>query len=134
MKVLLSIKPEYSKKIFSGEKKFEFRKCKPKCPIDGVIVYETSPTKKLVGSFNVKKIHSGSPEQIWEKCKNLSGIKQLDYVKYCHGTKIIHAFEIERASKFENPHNPFDKTSDFRPPQNFFYLDDSMLSEILEKS
>jgi predicted transcriptional regulator len=134
MKLLLSVKPEYSKKILSGEKKYEFRKQKPKFMIDVVFIYESSPTKNIVGGFSVKKIHSGSPEKIWQKCKNSSGIERSNYLDYCNGTKIIHAFEIDEAFKFDDPIDPFGMISNFTPPQNFSYLHGSLMSGTLEKS
>jgi len=134
MKVLLSIKPEYAEKIFSGEKKYEFRKQKPKFVIDIVFVYESSPTRSIVGGFSVKIIHSGPPERIWQKCKESSGIEKSDYLNYCNGTKVIHAFEIGETFKFENPINPFKVISDFKPPQSFSYFNGSPIFEILENS
>jgi len=124
MDVLLSVKPEYSKRIFSGEKKYEFRKRKPKFAIDVVFVYESSPTRSIVGQFSVKRIHSGSPDRIWQKCKESSGIEKKNYLDYCNGTKVVHAFEIAEVFKFENPINPFEVISDFKPPQSFSYFND----------
>jgi predicted transcriptional regulator len=134
MRVLLSIKPEYSKKIFSGEKKYEFRKRRPKFVIDLVFVYESSPTRNIVGWFSVKGIHSGSPEEIWETCKDSSGIERNNYFEYCNGTDIIYAFEIDEAFKFKNPMNPFEMFSDFKPPQSFCYLNGSIISETIENN
>lgn len=132
MKLLLSIKPKYSEKIFSGEKKYEFRKQKPKRVIDRVFIYECSPSKNIVGWFSVKRIHSGSPEEIWDKCKNLSGIEKKKYLTYCNGRKVIYAFEINETFKFDNPIDPFKIISDFKPPQSFTYLDGSIIFKTLE--
>jgi len=132
MKLLLSIKCEYSKKIFSGEKKFEFRKHKPKRVIDKVFIYECSPSKNIVGWFTVKWIHSGSPEEIWKKCKNSSGIKKNDYFAYCNGTEIIYAIEINETLKFSDPIDPYNIVSNFKPPQSFKYLDGTAISETLK--
>lgn len=132
MQVLLSIKPEYSRKIFSGEKKYEFRRQKPKFTISTAIVYESSPTRGIVGSFSVRKIHSGSPERIWQKCKQSSGIEESSYLKYCSGTKLIHAFEIDKVFRFEDPIDPTEIIPDFKPPQNFSYIRGSLISKMLQ--
>jgi predicted transcriptional regulator len=132
MKLLLSIKREYSEKIFSGEKKYEFRKQKPKGVINKVFVYECSPSKNIVGWFSVKSIHAGSPEEIWERCKNSGGIGKSNYLTYCNGTKVIYAFEIDETSRFDNPIDPFEIIADFKPPQSFAYLDGSVLFNTLE--
>jgi predicted transcriptional regulator len=128
----LSIKPKYSRKILSGEKKYEFRKQRPKRVIDRVFIYESSPSKSIVGCFSVRRIHSGSPEEIWRKCKERSGMGRNNYLTYCNGTKIIHALEIKKTLRFDSPINPFKILSDFKPPQSYLYLDGSTIFETLE--
>lgn len=127
MKILLSIKPEYTEKIFSGAKKYEFRKQKPKSTIERVFVYECHPSKNVVGWFTVKNVLSGSPKKIWEKCKDLSGIEKKEFFTYCNGKRLVHAFEIDEIFKFDIPVNPFEICSNFKPPQNFTYLDNSSI-------
>lgn len=132
MKILLSIKPEYTEKIFSGAKKYEFRKQKPRLVIERVFIYECHPSKNIVGWFSVKRVLSGSPKKIWEKCKNLSGIERKEYFTYCNGKRVIYAFEIDETFQFDNPIDPFEIISDFKPPQNFTYLDGSKIFKPLE--
>jgi predicted transcriptional regulator len=122
MKILLSIKPEYSNKIFSGEKKFEFRKKIPKHKFEIVYVYESQPTKKIVGFFSIKNIISGSPEDIWNRCWKTGGIEEEKYFKYCGNKKVIYAFEIDKTVRFESPVNPLELNPKFIPPQNYVYL------------
>jgi predicted transcriptional regulator len=129
MNILLSIKPEYTQKIFSGEKKYEFRRQRPISTIKKALIYECAPTKNIVGWFTVKRILSGSPKDIWEKCKNSGGIEREKYYAYCNGKKIIYALEIDSFFQFKNPINPFEFCSDFRPPQNFSYLDGSSICD-----
>lgn len=127
MKILLSIKPEYSDKIFSGEKKFEFRRQKPKRRFEIVFVYESQPTKKIVGWFSVKKIISGSPHDVWKRCREVGGIEKDDYFEYCGDKKVIYAFEIDKTLHFESPIDPSDLDPRFYPPQNFTYLNQSRI-------
>jgi len=129
--ILLSIKSEYTERIFSGGKKYEFRKQKPKRPINRVFVYECAPLKNIVGWFSVRRIISGSPREIWEKCKDSSGIVQEDYFAYCKGKKVIHAFEIHETYQFHHPVDPHEIAFDFNPPQNFTYLDSSKIAKTL---
>lgn len=125
MNILLSIKPEYTQKIFSGEKKYEFRKQRPVSRIDMVLIYECAPSKNIVGWFTVKRILTGSPKDIWERCKNSGGIERKEYFTYCNDKKVIYALEIDSILQFRAPINPFEICSDFRPPQNFSYLESS---------
>jgi predicted transcriptional regulator len=131
MKILLSIKPEYSNKIFSGKKRFEFRRQKPKHLFDIVFVYESNPTKKIVGWFSVRKIIYGSPNYVWKQCKDAGGIEEEDYFKYCGGRKVVYAFEIDKTLLFESPINPSDLVPGFNPPQSFTYFDQSMASLLI---
>ena len=125
MKILLSIKPEFVTKIFNGEKRFEFRKRIPKKHIDTVFIYESSPTQNIVGWFNIERIIEGCPNEVWENCKDDSGIEESRYYKYCNGNANVYAFEIKDFHKFQRPINPYEIDSKFVPPQNFLYLDNS---------
>jgi predicted transcriptional regulator len=122
MDVLLSIRPEYTEKLFSGEKRYEFRKCKPREKIEKVFIYESRGSRKIVGWFTIRSVHSGSPEEIWEKCKDRGGIQKTRYLAYCNGRHIIYAFEIDRIVRFDQPVNPSTIIPNFKPPQNFVYV------------
>ena len=121
MVILLSIKPQYTKKIFSGEKKFEFRKQKPKFPPTIIYIYESYPTKLIVGKFIVKRILSDTPQNIWEKCKDHGGINKDEFFKYCDKKELIFAYEIGKIIKFSNPVDPMTYDSGFKAPQDFIY-------------
>ena len=55
MKILLSIKPEFVEEIFSGRKKFEYRKAIfTNKKVTSVIVYSTMPVGKIVGEFTIE--------------------------------------------------------------------------------
>jgi len=124
MAILLSVKPEYSEKIFSGEKKYEFRKKTPKESVKKAFIYESNPTKHIVGWILIKKILSGSPDEIWGQCNNHGGIEKEKFFSYCADKKVIHALEIEKYHQFDFPIDPYDLSSDFKPPQNFKYFEE----------
>ena len=70
MRVLLSIKPEYAEKILSGEKRYEFRRALFKNPeIKKVVIYATSPIKKVIGEFDIECILTLELEDLWRKTK-----------------------------------------------------------------
>jgi len=130
MKILLSIKPEYSNRIFSGEKKFEFRRQRPKHRLEMVYVYESQPTKKIVGWFNVKNIISGSPNDVWNRCGNVGGIEKEDYFRYCGDKEVIYAFEIDRVIRYDSPIDPSELDRGFSPPQSYIYVNQQMESKL----
>ena len=51
--ILLSIKPEYCRKIFEGTKKYEFRKHLAQNDVEKIVVYSTAPEKKVIGEIEV---------------------------------------------------------------------------------
>ena len=70
MKVLLSIKPDFVEKVFSGEKKYEFRRVIFKKPeVNTVVVYASTPVQKVIGEFSVKNIIFDEIGSLWKKTK-----------------------------------------------------------------
>ena len=128
MDVLLSIKPEYVLKIFSGEKLFEYRKILfSNRSVHTVYIYATAPEKKIVGKFTIKAIHSATPAAIWDKTQKYAGITKTDFEKYFQSAKIAHAIEIENLVKFPTPIDPATYDKKFQPPQSFVYLNQKQL-------
>ncbi len=123
MRVLLSIKPEYAEKIFSGEKKYEFRKIGFKNRlIQTVVVYATMPVGQIIGEFNIKQILKDKPEQIWKQTKNFSGIDKSFFNEYYNGKDYAIAIEVEKPILYEKPINPKEEFENFIAPQSFKYL------------
>lgn len=56
---LMSIRPEYAEKVFSGDKQIELRRQRPQLEAgDIVVVYVTSPLCEVAGAFSVAGIVS----------------------------------------------------------------------------
>ena len=119
--ILMSIKPEYVDKIFSGEKKYEYRKrlCKEK--IDTIIVYSSSPIQKIVGELKIKQVLYDKKKVIWNKTYKHSGITKIKYDKYYENCGYVVAYEIEKAILY-------DKQKDLKDfnvrtaPQSYVYI------------
>ena len=123
MKVLLSIKPEYANKIFSGEKKFEFRKIAFRnTKVHTVVVYSTMPVGRIIGEFSIKHIHKDSPESIWNKTKRFSGIDEIFFNEYYEGRELAVAIEVDNPILYNEPINPKEEYVNFTAPQSFMYL------------
>lgn len=123
MKVLLSIKPEYVEKIFSGKKKYEFRRniFKNK-EIKLIVVYSTSPVKKVIGEFEIEKIVEGTPEQLWNLDPQSTGILKEKFFGYFGSKEKGYAIKIGKLTKYNQPKTLQDfsiKTA----PQSFVYID-----------
>ena len=102
-KILMSIKPEYVDKIFSGAKKYEYRKRMCKEKIDTIIVYSSSPIQKVVGELKIKQILYDKKSIIWDKTNKYSGISKTKYDEYYEKCDNAVAFEIERATLYDTP-------------------------------
>lgn len=122
MKVLLSIKPKYAFKIFEGTKKYEFRKVIFKRPnIKTIVVYASSPVKKVIGEFEIDDILMSTPEQIWQKTKKKSGISEEFFYEYFSNKETAYAIKIKKTTKYEKPLD-LKEEFDLYPPQSFAYL------------
>ena len=122
MKIILSIKPEFVEKIFSGEKKYEYRKILFKHKVDKVYIYASRPISKIVGEFKVEDIICDTPEHVWALTKKQSGVSRNFYDKYYNGKEKAVAYILGKVKKYDNEK----QLSDFHinvPPQSYFYLD-----------
>lgn len=118
---LFSIRPEYVEQIFNGTKKFEYRKQPNRIPINKMLIYETSPIMKIVGEAEVEEVLVDTPEVIWEKTKEYSGINKKFYDQYFKGRHAAVAYKLGNIIKYETQK----ELNDFgikRAPQSFCYL------------
>lgn len=124
MKVLLSIKPEYADRIFSGEKKFEFRKSVFKnTDVKIVVIYATMPIGKIVGEFEIGQIIKEQPSKLWKSTKEFSGITKDFFESYFHGRTAGYAISVKKATRYETPLELSSMVPNGIPPQSFRYLD-----------
>lgn len=124
MKILLSIKPQFANKIFNGTKKYEFRKSIfNNYKISKVIVYASSPIKKVVGEFEIEDIITDEPEILWEKTKDYSGITKEFFDSYFNERKIAYAIKIKSFREYDIPKCLKSDFDILFPPQSFRYID-----------
>lgn len=122
MKVLLSIKPEFVEKIFAGTKKYEFRKSLfKKSGVKCVVIYASTPIKRVVGEFEIDNILSDDVNTIWEHTKKYSGITKDFYNSYFHNKKTANAIQIGRLTKFKKA-KPLSDYNIHQAPQSFCYI------------
>ena len=130
MNVILSIRPKYARMILSGAKRYEFRKCIFKNRhIEKAYIYETSPTKKIVGIFDIGDIIRASPKDLSYQFGHLSGMNEAEFFNYFQDTQIGFAIEIKHLMSLDTPIDPREKILDFTPPQSFCYLKYSLVPE-----
>lgn len=134
--ILISIKPKYSQQIFAGTKTIELRRTFPKLQKNTTAyVYESTPTKAIVGKFNISLSCQFSASQVsletfWMGNQKEMGVKEIDFFKYYEGAKIFTALFIESPVLFKQPFLLQDLRLFHAPPQSFCYLDNE-LEELL---
>jgi predicted transcriptional regulator len=122
MKVLLSIKPEHVKKIFSGQKKYEFRRSVFKNKkTTHVVVYASSPVRKVVGEFEIVNILHDDVNALWERTHFLAGISEEEFFNYFSDRDKGYAIQIGKTQRYLHPLSVEGKYG-LNPPQSFAYL------------
>ena len=122
MKVLLSIKPEFAFKIFNGSKRYEYRRSIFKNPgITRVVVYASSPIKRVIGEFDIEDILHEAPQIIWSRTKSHAGISEKRFYEYFLNKSKGYAIKIKTPMIYADPLslNRFLISS---PPQSFMYI------------
>jgi len=128
MNVLLSIKPKYVEEIKNGTKRYEFRKslcsAKNRDKLEKIFIYSSAPVKKIVARFFVEEILEDHPKSLWSKCKDESGIEQVDFFRYFKDKNSGLAIKISEIKFFRKPIEPKKIFPNFSPPQSFCYVAD----------
>ena len=128
MNVLLSIKPKYVEEIKNGNKRYEFRKSlcssKNRDKLEKIFIYSSAPVQKIVARFFVEEILEDHPKNLWNKCKDESGIEQVDFFKYFKDKNSGLAIKISELKFFRKPIEPTKIIPNLSPPQSFCYVGD----------
>ena len=75
--------------------------------------------KKIVARFILSVILEDHPKILWEKCKDFSGIDEIEYFKYYGKNKKGLAIEISELKFFKKQIDPKSVFPDFVAPQSF---------------
>lgn len=126
--VLFSIKPEYSRKIFDGSKKYEYRKHTAKKHVRLAVIYSSAPVMKVVGEVEILEVLTGSPTKLWELTKKDSGISRERYREYFRGTKKAYAYKLGQVLLYSPPRELIEFNVR-NAPQSFIYIDSATLSD-----
>ncbi|WP_353259038.1 ASCH domain-containing protein [Prochlorothrix hollandica] len=123
--LLLSIKPKYVQKILDGYKSIELRKVRPQVQEgDFILMYESSPTKALIGWCKVKNVICENPQALWKTVEARAGVTYTEFNSYYKNSKLgfgiyIDLIHTPRKVSLEDIRKQW---RDFRPPQSFYYL------------
>lgn len=131
MNVLLSIKPEWAKKIYSGEKTIEFRKNFPlKYNLDDeyIFLYETKPVClvtgfiKIDGYINVQKIYNSKYENRVKLLKDIVNRGCLSIEELFKYDRNLHIWAWKIKKFYKMPPEYINRFSpNEKPPQSWCY-------------
>lgn len=127
----MSIEPRWVRKIFTGKKRYEYRKIAPsKCPPYRVIVYSTSPQQKIVGEFEVIDSIHDTVDTLIDRTVHETTYDNEAIQQYFAGRDRGYALKIGSVTEYDQ-HIPLSKMRDkydLEPPQNFSYVSEGNYS------
>jgi len=130
---LMSIHPRYSQRILFGKKTVEFRKRALKKDVTHVVVYETSPTKRVVGFFVVEAIDQSHPSEIWRKYARQGGVASHLFWEYFRGRETAAAIRIKDVVALPDPIGLEDVLGKNSPPQSYCYITNAHFQRVLDQ-
>jgi len=136
--LFLSIQPKYAERIIAGSKTADLRKARPNVKEgDLIVLYVSSPVKKIKALATVEAITSARPEQLWQQVSHKAGVTNQEYTDYFRGKSIGHAIHLTELHLLDTPialSKLRQYWSGFHPPQNYRYITKSDLIGLLEIS
>lgn len=134
-RIVLSIKPEYSRLIMERKKTVELRRRFPTSPPPGTIalIYSTAPDKSLVGLTQIANVKRLPISDIWNTYSHEASIDRADFDSYFEGCENGYALLFKDAQAFSRPLalSELRQRFGFQPPQSFAYAT-STLTKALE--
>jgi predicted transcriptional regulator len=128
--VLLSIQPHFSRLIFSGKKTIELRKRLPKHLGRFIVVYESTPTKLIMGVLRIRKTEIKRKQELL-RLLSKAKVTKVFFDRYYEGNEMGAYYEIEKAFQFEQkiPLTEL-KRLNFSVPQDFRYLNPQIIGAL----
>ena len=120
-KILISINPEHVQNIIKGIKKYEYRKIAAKHDISSIIIYETTPVKRIVAEAEIIDVLVYSPEKLWKLTKEESGISKEFFDEYFKGKEIAYAYKLGKIKVYDEPKTLLEYGIK-AAPQSFVYI------------
>lgn len=120
--ILLSINPNHVENIMNGTKEYEFRKKACKRQVDKILIYSTTPIMRVVGEADVEDVLIDTPEVIWEKTEEKSGIDKAFFDQYYEDREQAVAYKLINVKKYEKP-KELEEFGILNAPQSFRYVD-----------
>lgn len=132
--IVLSIHSSFADKIYSGEKRFEYRKRLASNSVDYLVLYETKPVAAITGFVEVVGKLSGSKKELWNATKRDAGITRAFFYDYFSESKCgACAYHLGKVFKTNSPMSLSDIGLS-SAPQSFRYIDEGVFLALLDVS
>lgn len=132
--LIISVKPEYARKILKGEKTIELRKCAPKKvgKNDFILIYVTAPVKELWGIYKIENIVKENPNILWENFGEQTGISKQEFYDYYKENKSAFGIQLQEVKNLIKHSIHLERLKNlipgFMPPQTYSYIDKSIIN------
>ncbi|WP_081099977.1 RNA-binding protein [Leptospira weilii] len=137
--VFLPIKPEFAHKIINGEKNIEFRKKFSSQEVETIVIYSSSPEKRVIGYATVDSIVIDTPDSLWKRFYKKGGIDKDRFSFYFNGKETGVGIRIKNVSRLKEAvtHHLTHKLEGFRNQKDqkliFFKCSDKNEAFYLQK-
>jgi len=123
---LISLEERFAEGILNGEKLVELRR-RPMRLNAGTTVwmYVKVPVREVIGSAQVRSVHTLAPQTLWRKYGDVSGLSRAEFFDYFSGVERGFVLVLDNPVRLNNP-VPLERlrilTDGFQPPQFFQHL------------
>lgn len=132
---LLSVQPRFADALLDGRKTVEIRRRRAHLAQGSLcLLYASSPICALVGAIRVGSTDSGSPDELWRRWGDRTGLGRDEYNFYLRGSCLPCAIIVDGAERFIGPVALTDlrrRQTAFVTPQSYRFLDDDELSALV---
>lgn len=132
--LIISVKPEYAKKILLGEKTIELRKSAPKqVGKDGyMLIYVTAPVKELWGVYKIENIIKESPVTLWNNFGEKTGVTKQEFNDYYKENNNAFGIQIQEVKNLFKHSIKLESLKNiipgFMPPQTYSYINSNLIN------
>jgi predicted transcriptional regulator len=132
--LIISVKPEYARKILKGEKTIELRKCAPKrVGKNGyILIYVTAPVKELWGIYKIENIFKENPNTLWNNFGSQTGVTKQEFNDYYKENKTAFGIQLQEVKNLFKHSIKLNSLKSlipgFMPPQTYSYIDKSIIN------
>lgn len=125
--ILISIKPKFTEKIYSGTKTIELRRSVGKNFVRGseVFIYSSSPVKAITGKARIEKVETKLVSDILKENLQNAAISASECEEYFTGKKFGYLIWLEQLQILDKPVSlHLMRLAGVTAPQSFCYIDE----------